>query len=85
MVNPELIEILACPDSKQPVRIADTQLVEVLNKRIAKGTLKNKAGEVVQEKMEAGLIREDEKILYRIVDDIPVMLIEEGIPLDQVK
>jgi uncharacterized protein YbaR (Trm112 family) len=85
MVNPELIEILACPDSKQPVRIADTQLVEVLNKRIDKGTLKNKAGEVVQEKMEAGLIREDEKILYRIVDDIPVMLIEEGIPLDQVK
>jgi uncharacterized protein len=30
------------------------------------------------------LIRPDQKILYPIREGIPVMLIEEGIPLDQV-
>jgi len=31
------------------------------------------------------LIRADRKILYPIRDNIPVMLIEEGIPLEQIR
>jgi uncharacterized protein YbaR (Trm112 family) len=31
-----------------------------------------------------GLVRADNKILYPIREDIPVMLIDEGIPLEQV-
>lgn len=84
MVSPELIEILACPDTKQPVKLADSALVEKLNQLVEQGKLMNRAGKPVKDKMNGGLVRQDGKILYPIVDDIPVMLIDEGIPLEQV-
>ncbi len=83
MVSPQLLEILVCPDTKQPVKLAGEELVKKLNQKIEEGSLKNKAGEAVQEKMDAGLIREDGKMLYRVVEDIPIMLIDEGIPLEE--
>ena len=83
MVSPELIEILACPETKQPVQLADKALVEKLNGLIEQNQLANRAGKPVKEKMEAGLVREDGKFLYPIIEDIPVMLIDEGIPLEQ--
>ena len=30
-VNPELLEILVCPETKQPVKLADTELLEMLD------------------------------------------------------
>jgi uncharacterized protein len=39
----------------------------------------------VSGELDGGLIRSDRKILYPIRDHIPVMLIEEGIPLDQIE
>ena len=49
--------------------------------RAEAGTLVNRAGQPVREKMEAGLLRADGKALYPIREDIPVMLVEEAIPL----
>ena len=37
----------------------------------------------VAEPIDGGLIREDGKILFPIRQDIPVMLIDQGIPLGQ--
>jgi len=82
MVSPELVEILACPETKQPVTLADKALIERLNLLIDQGKLVNRAGETVKRKMDGGLIREDRKYLYPIVDDIPVMLMDEAIPLE---
>lgn len=79
----ELLAILCCPETKQAVNLADEQLIERLNGAISKGELKNKAKKPVTEKLDGGLIRADNKILYPIREDIPVMLIDEGIPLDQ--
>ena len=31
--------------------------------------------------MDGGLVREDRAFLYRIEDDIPIMLIDEAVPL----
>ena len=62
---------------------ADT-LIRQLNERITQGVLKNKGGLTVIEKIDGGLLRADKKILYPIREDIPVMLIEEGIPLEGV-
>ena len=81
MIDPELLEILACPETKMPVRLADAELVEAINAAISRGALKNAGGETVTEPIDAGLIREDDKTLYPIRDDIPIMLIEEAIAL----
>ncbi len=83
MVDPELLNILVCPENKTPVVLADDALVAKLNAAISAGTLKNRAGEKVDEKADGGLVREDKQYLYLIRDDIPIMLIDEAIPLEQ--
>lgn len=81
-IDKDLLAILCCPDTKQDVGLAGEALIGQLNELIRKGTLKNKAGQPVTEKLDGGLLRADQKILYPIREDIPVMLIEEGIPLE---
>jgi uncharacterized protein len=78
----DLLAILCCPETKQDVSLADEVIIEKLNEAVSRGQLKNKANKPVIESLDGGLIRSDRKILYPIREDIPVMLIEEGIPLD---
>lgn len=80
-IDKELLAILCCPDTKQAVSLADETLIASMNEKISRGELLNKAGSKVDEKIDGGLIRADNKILYPIREAIPVMLIEEGIPL----
>jgi len=82
-LDKDLLAILCCPDTKQNVTLADDSLIQKLNADIGRGELKNKAKKSVTEKLDGGLIRTDNKILYPVREDIPVMLIDEGIPLDQ--
>ena len=81
MIDADLLKILCCPETHQEVRLAETGVIDKLNVQIAASALKNRAGQPVQEKIEGGLIRADGKILYPIRHDIPVMLVDEGIPL----
>jgi uncharacterized protein YbaR (Trm112 family) len=81
MIDLELLKILCCPETHQEVRLAGAAVVEKLNGQIAAGEVKNRAGQAVQEKIEGGLIRADGKYLYPVRRDIPVMLVDEGIPL----
>jgi hypothetical protein len=46
-IDKDLLAILCCPDTKQDVSVAADALIRRLNERIAKGELKNKAGQVV--------------------------------------
>jgi uncharacterized protein len=81
-IDKDLLAILCCPETKQDVNLANEALIDQLNNRIGTGELKNKAGQIVTERLDGGLVRADKKILYPIREDIPVMLIEEGIPID---
>jgi len=81
VIDPDLLKILCCPETHQKVRLADPAVIGRLNRQIADGALKNRAGHPVQEQVEGGLIRSDGKFLYPIRHDIPMMLADEGIPL----
>lgn len=83
MIDAELIKILVCPENKTPVALAEDELVAKINGAIEAGTLKTRGGTLVGEAIDGGLVREDNAYLYAIRDDIPVMLIDEAIPLDQ--
>lgn len=82
MVDPELLDMLCCPETKEDVALADASLVEKLNRLVESGQLKNRGGEAVKEKLDAGLLRADGKVLYPIREDIPIMLIDEAILLE---
>jgi uncharacterized protein YbaR (Trm112 family) len=83
-IDKDLLAILCCPETKQPVSLADPSLLKKLNEAVERGSLRNKGKKLVSEQLDGGLIRADQKILYPIRENIPVMLIEEGIPLEQV-
>ena len=79
----DLLAILCCPETKQEVSLLEPTVVERLNQRISKGELKTKGGQPVTEKIDGGLLRKDKTVAYPIRDQIPIMLIEEGIPLEE--
>jgi uncharacterized protein YbaR (Trm112 family) len=85
MLSQDLVRILVCPETKQPVALAPNELVEKLNAQIRAGTLRDRGGERVEQPIEAGLLTEDGRVLYPVIDDIPRMLVERGIPLEPSK
>jgi uncharacterized protein len=81
MLKPDLLEILCCPETHASLSIASAEMVADLNRKITAGQVKNRAGEIVKEAIDGGLVRADGKVLYLIRNEIPVMLIDQGIAL----
>ena len=80
-LDPQLLSILCCPESKQGVTLLNSADLEKLNEKIQNGQLHNKGGGVIKDKLDGGLLREDRTVVYPIRDSIPIMLIDEGIPV----
>jgi len=78
-MDKRLLDILCDPVTKTPVRPLRRDELDALNVAIAGGAVDTVAGQKVASPLDAGLITTDRKVVYRIEDDIPVMLAEEGI------
>ena len=81
MIHPELLQILCCPETRQPVREAPEALLESVNRAIRDGSLKMPAGGEPAGALDGGLVREDGKFLYPVRNGIPIMLVEERIAI----
>jgi uncharacterized protein YbaR (Trm112 family) len=81
MIPERLLKIVCCPESRQALSPAEAALVRSLNDRIAAGQVKNRAGKPVSTPLDEGLLRADGKFLYPVRGNIPVLLIDEAIPL----
>ena len=80
-IDPKLLAILVCPENRLPVTPAPDEVIDEVNSGIRRGQVKNRNGEIISEELDGGLMRQDGQVLYPVREDIPVMLIEEGIPL----
>ena len=80
----ELTQILRCPEDRSVLSLADPELVTRLNSAIRAGRLRNRRGQTVEAPLDGGLVRAAGDLLYPIVDEIPVLLQDEAIPLDRV-
>ena len=81
MVDKELLSILACPQSQQPLKHASQEVLDRLNASISKVTLTNSKGSVVTEPLLEALVTKEGSILYPVRENIPVMLIDESISI----
>jgi uncharacterized protein YbaR (Trm112 family) len=83
-MDKRLLDILCCPTTKQPLRVLRRDELDALNRAVAAGEVRN-ASVVIDRALQAGLITRDGKLVYRIDDDIPVMLADEAIATAQVR
>ena len=84
-VDRKLLDILRCPVTKQQVFPLTGQQLAAINKAIAAGNVVNADGSAVNNPLEEGLVTENRNRVYRIEQDIPVMLEDESILTDQVE
>jgi uncharacterized protein YbaR (Trm112 family) len=79
MLDPELLALLVCPATHQELALAGAEEIARLNESIRSGRMRNVAGATVAEPVEGALVRTDGAVAYAVRDDIPVMLVEEGL------
>ena len=81
VIDPKLLQILACPATHKSLAEATADQLAAVNAKIKAGGVKNVGGEAVTAELTAALTREDGALLYPIIDGIPVLLENEGIAL----
>ena len=80
MLSPEFLEILRCPDDHSRLTAADGGLLSRLNESVAAGQNgKNRGGRPVEKRLDGALLCADGKVAYPIIDQIPILLVDEGI------
>lgn len=81
-VSEKLLEILQCPRTKQNLKTLEPDKVTRINQEIEKGDIKYYDGSTVEEPLDEALITEDRKVIYRVDDGIPILMIDKGIPTE---
>lgn len=84
-IDEKLLKILCCPESRQELHLLTQKEVDVLNDLQKQEKLKHRNGELVQYGFTGALRRSDKAVIYPIREDIPVLLIEESILIDQIE
>lgn len=80
----KLLNLLACPISRQSLTLLDSHGLQALNQAIAAGGVARGDGSPQTEPVREALVTRDGKQVYRIDDGIPVLLAEEAIATSQV-
>ncbi len=80
----KLLDILACPATRQPLVMLEPRGMAALNQAIAAGGIHRVDTSAQVDAIREALVTRDRKLVYRIDDGIPVLLVEEAIALGQV-
>ena len=80
----KLLDILACPATRQPLALLESRGLDALNRAISAGGVHRVDDSPQSESVREALVTRDRKLVYRIEDGIPVLLVEEAIGTGQV-
>jgi uncharacterized protein YbaR (Trm112 family) len=80
-----LLNLLRCPVTHKGLSLARREMLGRVNTAIQAGELSNRDGTVLSESLSEALVTDDSKLLYPVVNGIPVLLEGESISLGQLK
>lgn len=80
-MDESFLSLLRCPRTGGELRLAGAEELAVYNEGVREGRLSNAAGEKVAPAMEGALVSECGLWLYPIQEGIPVLLVDEAVPL----
>jgi len=77
-VDPKLLEILVCPKTKGALELVE--LPQAVRESLVERYREHFRDE--EPVVESGLLSNDAGLVYPIVSDIPIMLVDEALPAD---
>ena len=80
MLRPEVLATLCCPEDRSALSLASDSLITEINTVIRGGRLRNRAGQIVEHRIDGGLMRAGGDVMYPIIEGIPVLVRDEAIP-----
>ena len=80
----KLLDILACPATRQPLSLLGRNGLDALNRAIAEGKVRRADDSPQAEPLREALVTRDQRLVYRVDDGIPVLLADEAIATGQV-
>ncbi len=80
-----LLNLLRCPVTHKGLSLARREMLGRVNTAIQAGELSNRDGTVLAESLSEALVTDDSKLLYPVVNGIPVLLEGESISLGQLE
>ncbi len=84
LIKSELLEILCCPVSKEPLKLISDQELSNLNAKIKQKIVINQNKTLILAPFETGLIEHKNQIFYPIQDQIPILLESESVSLKNI-
>ena len=82
-IEPDLLAKLVCPSTRRPLRTLTADEIERLNRAIAAGGVHSSGGEPISDPLDEALIPDGGDMVYPVREDVPVLLVEEAIPLPE--
>ena len=80
----KLLDILACPATRQPLAVLGKAGLDALNRAIQAGGVRRIDEAAQATALREALVTRDHKLVYRVDDGIPVLLADEAIATAQV-
>jgi uncharacterized protein YbaR (Trm112 family) len=80
----KLLDILVCPATRQPLALLEKAGLDALNQAVGAGGVARVDDTPQSESLREALVTRDRKLVYRVDDGIPVLLVEEAIATSQV-
>lgn len=80
-LSPDLLAVLADPETHQPVTLANEGELERLQEAIRAGRARRKDGGAIPEHFDGAFLSQGGKVAYLVVDGIPNFLIEERLEI----
>jgi uncharacterized protein YbaR (Trm112 family) len=84
-IDSQYLETLYCPITKSRLELLNRDQLNVLNELIHNKQALFIDGAMIEDELQEALVTIDHRMIYRVVEGIPMMLPERAIPFEQLE